>query len=168
MTIRARLSDVLLVLAIVGIAINVGGTFFQMQVLIPEWSRDLPESVGTFFADGRWFAAQNRFWSHPVTTLSVLMVLIALPVSWPYRERRNWTLVALVLLVPILLSTALWFVPQGVMPLMRDAGAGMSPAEITSLAERWIFWDRVRFVGALVVLVAALRALVAPPMRASL
>ena len=58
---RRRISDILLILSIIGIAINVGGTFYQMIVVIPEWSRDLPESVRTFFADGRWSQAQNRF-----------------------------------------------------------------------------------------------------------
>ena len=147
-----------------GLAINLGGTFYQMMVIYPEWSGNLPESLVTFFSGGKWFAAQARFWQNPVTDLGLPMFIAALIVSWPYKQRRNWMLVALAILVPIILSTALYFIP-GVFGLMRDAGAGMTPAEITSRAQAWLFWDKVRFLGIILVFVATLLALTAPPLR---
>ena len=159
---RARLSEILLILAIVGLAINLGGTFYQMVVIYPEWSGQLPESLVTFFGGGRWFAAQGRFWQHPVTDLGLPIFIAALVVSWPYKQRRNWMLLAVLVLVPIILSTALYFIPNA-LGLMRDAGASMSPADITARAQAWLFWDKVRFAGILLVFVATLLALSATP-----
>jgi len=78
---RARLSNFFLVLAIMGLAINVGGTFYQMTVIYPEWSGQLPGSLVTFFRGGKWFSAQGRFWQHPVTDLGLPIFLVALAVA---------------------------------------------------------------------------------------
>jgi len=162
---KARLSNILLMLSLVGFAVNIGGTFYQMTVIIPEWSNELPLSVSRFFGDGRWAAAQFRFWTHPLTDSGVLFFLAALIISWRYPKRRNWMLLTLLILVPVFLSTFLWFVPHGVFPLMRDAGAGMTASEITARAEAWIFWDKVRFVGILLAFGSALQALTTAPLR---
>jgi hypothetical protein len=73
-------------------------------------------------------------------------------------------LLALLVLIPIILSTVFWFIPQA-LGLMRDAGAGLTPGEITARAQAWLFWDKVRFVGILTVFVLNLVALVAAPLR---
>ena len=162
---KARLSNVLLMLSLVGFAVNIGGTFYQMTVIIPEWSNELPLSVSRFFGDGKWAAAQSRFWTHPLTDGGILFFIAGLIVSWRYTKRRNWMLLTLLILVPVFLSTMLWFVPHGFFPLMRDAGAGMMASEITTRAESWIFLDKVRFVGILLAFVAALQALATAPLR---
>ncbi len=84
---KARLSNILLMLSLVGFAINIGGTFYQMTVIIPEWSNELPLSVSRFFDDGKWAAAQFRFWTHPLTDGGVLFFLAALIVSWRYTTQ---------------------------------------------------------------------------------
>jgi hypothetical protein len=162
---KARLSNVLLMLSLVGFAVNIGGTFYQMTVIIPEWSNELPLSVSRFFGDGRWAAAQFRFWMHPLTDSGVLFFLAGLIVSWRFPKRRDWMLLTLLILVPVFLSTMLWFVPHGVFPLMRDAGAGMTDSEITTRAESWIFWDKIRFAGILLAFGTALQALATAPLR---
>lgn len=163
-TMRSRASNVLLVIAIMSVAINFGGTYYQMTVLYPEWSGNLPQSLTTFFADGRWFVAQTRFWQNPATDIGLPAFLIALILSWPYRRRRNWMLVALLILVPIVVATGLWFIP-GVLRLMRDGGVGLSPDEITRSAQAWLFWDKFRFAGVVLVFLALLFAFASPAER---
>ena len=161
---RSLASNVLLLIAILSIALNFGGTWYQMMVLYPEWSGNLPQSLTTFFGDGRWFVAQTRFWQNPATDIGLPAFVIALIVSWPYRRRRNWMLIALLILLPVIVATAAWFIP-GVMRLMRDAGRGLSPEEITRSAQAWLFWDRVRFAAVGAVLLATLFAFASPAAR---
>ena len=41
---------------------------------------------------------------------------------------------------------------------MAEAGAGRTDAEITSRANAWIFWDKVRFAGIIAAMVALMMA----------
>jgi hypothetical protein len=47
----------------------------------------------------------------------------------------------------MLIWTVIYFIPQGVVPLMQRGGEGMSPDEITRTARAWIFWDWFRVAG---------------------
>ncbi len=157
--VRHWLADALLIGFLISAAVPLGGTVYQMLVIIPEWSQDLPGSLVRLFQGTSWAEAQGRFWRHPVGLLNSLFLIGALITSWPNRRRRRWLLICTVLLIGVTFWTGLYFVPKGVVPLMVQAGAGMTPEEITARAEAWIFWDRVRFVVIVLAYLAGLLAL---------
>lgn len=157
--VRHRLADALLIGFLIAAAVPLGGTVYQMLVIIPEWSQDLPGSLVRLFQGTSWAEAQARFWMHPIELLYPLLLIGALIASWPNRLRRRWLLICTVLLIGVTVWTGLYFVPKGVVPLMVQAGAGMTPEEITARAEAWIFWDRVRFVVIVLAYLAGLLAL---------
>ena len=86
----------------------------------------------------------GRFWGSPILPLNALLLIGALATVWRDQLRRKWVIASAVLFFAALIWTGVWFVPQGVIPLMARGGEGMSPEEITSRASAWIFWDWFR------------------------
>ncbi|MGH7586547.1 MAG: hypothetical protein ACREMH_09895 [Gemmatimonadales bacterium] len=155
---RSRLAEFLLWIAIVMAGIVLGASVYQRIALIPEWGGYLPQSVIDYFGGTTAAAASGRFWTRflPPTGLVLLLTLVA---GWPDRQRRPWLALAFGLYLAAMVWTALWFIPEGVVPLMQQAGAGMTPDEISSRARTWIFLDWFRTALALGFLLALLQAL---------
>lgn len=72
----------------------VGGTLYQMLVIVPMWSASPPESVRTFFRGTDYNALIFRFFGPPFMALRVLPVVAALWAGWRYPRHRNALLVA--------------------------------------------------------------------------
>ena len=49
----------------------------------------------------------------------------------------------------MLVWTAVYFIPKGVIPLMQRGGVGLTPEAITQMGRAWIFWDWFRMAGTL-------------------
>ena len=49
MNTRDRIAQVLLWLAVLGLSVWLGGTLYQIVVIVPIWSHSPPESVRSFF-----------------------------------------------------------------------------------------------------------------------
>src|SRR5437879_4753302 len=140
---RQLMRDVLPWAALFFVAIIVGASAFQRIALIPQWSGDLPGSLIRYFQGTQAAPFITRFWSS-VTPLAALSVAAALAANWPDQVRRKWPGASALLFFAGLIWTVVWFIPQGVTPLMIRAGAGMSPEEITRRLNAWIFWDWFR------------------------
>jgi len=59
--VRRRVAKICLWLAILAMAISVGGNVFQMVVIDPVWSASPPESVHAFFSGTPFYEAIRRF-----------------------------------------------------------------------------------------------------------
>ena len=162
MSIRQRIAEALLWIALLFVATIIGAEVYQRISLIPEWGAALPDSVITYFRGTHAAASIGRFWIS-VLPPTALFVIGAGVFNWPDRPRRRWIGVGTLLFVAMLVWTEVFLVPKGVIPLMAHAGAGLSPEEITRLARSWIFWDWFRMAGTVVAYLALLRALTIQP-----
>jgi hypothetical protein len=147
-TTRERFADVLLWLVLVFVATMFGASVYQRISLIPEWGGALPQSVVQYFGDPRAGQAIDRFWTL-VTGPTALAIILALIVNWSLAARRRWISRGAILFFVMLAWTVLYFIPQGVMPLMVRGGQGLAPEAITEMARAWIFWDWFRMAGTL-------------------
>jgi hypothetical protein len=143
---RQRFAEVALWLALLLLTTMVGASVYQRISLIPEWGGALPESLVSYFRGTTAGASMDRFWQS-VTAPTALLIIIAGIANWPARSRRKWLGAAGVLFFAMLIWTAAYFIPKGVIPLMQRGGAGMSPDEIVRTARAWIFWDWFRMAG---------------------
>ena len=148
MSTRQRLAAVLLWGVLVLVGTMFGASVYQRISLIPEWGGALPQSVTLYFSDARAGQAIDRFWTL-ITGPTALAIVLALILNWPLVARRRWISGGALLFFAMLVWTAVYFIPGGVMPLMVRGGAGMTPEAITQMARAWIFWDWFRMAGTL-------------------
>lgn len=148
MTNRQRLATTLLWIAVVFVGTMFGASVYQRISLIPEWSSDLPHSVTRYFLDTNAGVAMDRFWT-VVTAPTAVTILFAFIFNWRVAGRRRWISLGAILFFLMLVWTAMFFIPKGVIPLMQRGGAGLTPEAITQMARAWIFWDWFRMAGTL-------------------
>ncbi len=165
MSARQIAGEVLLYLAIFSLGVIMGAEVYQRISLIPEWGGHLPESLIRYFQGTTAAASIGRFWEMCLPP-TALLVIAAVVVNWADRSRRKWVGIAGLLFLTAMVWTVVWFVPRGVIPLMVRAGNGMTPAEITELAQAWIFRDWFRMAIAAGAYVALIKALTQRPAAA--
>jgi hypothetical protein len=146
--IRPQLSGVLLSTVLVLVGTMFGASVYQRISLIPEWGGALPQSVVAYFGDPRAGQAVDRFWTG-VTAPTAVAIILALALNWTSAARRRWIGSGAALFFVLLVWTVVFFIPQGVMPLMVRGGSGLTPDAITEMARAWIFWDWFRMAGTL-------------------
>ena len=148
--------------AILLVGVIIGASVYQRISLIPYWGGDLPGSVVTYFQGTTAAASIGRFWT-TILPPTAIFVLVALLANLPDRGRRKWVIIAAILFIAMLIWTAIYFVPSGVIPLMERAAAGLSADEITQRAKAWIFWDWFRVAGTIGAELSLLKALTYRP-----
>jgi len=163
MSVRQKIGEVLLWMALLLVGTVIGASVYQRISLIPEWGGALPDSVVTYFRDTQAAHSIGRFWAS-VLPPTALFVIAAAAFNWPERPRRRWLGVGTILFLAMLLWTEIYFVPKGVIPLMARAGAGLSGDQITTMAKAWILWDWFRMAGTVAAYLALLRVLTIRPL----
>jgi hypothetical protein len=158
---RDRIAQVLLWLAVVGLSVWVGGTLYQMLVVVPLWSASPPESVRAFFLGTRYNETIWNFFGPPFMIARLAPLVGALLVGWHLRRHRNWLLVAAICMAFGVVFTLAYIYPINDV-LFAQAGGDHSAEEIQSMARRWIIADRVRFGVGFIGFLALLRALSIP------
>jgi hypothetical protein len=91
---RRSVAEVCLWLAVLTLAISVGGNLFQMVVIDPIWSASPPESVRAFFVGTPFLAALRRFHTHPLLQAGAVCLLAALILNRNVPTLRKWILLA--------------------------------------------------------------------------
>ena len=147
-TTRSRIGGIVLYIVLVFVGTMFGASVYQRISIIPEWGGDLPQSVVTYFRGTNSGQAMDRFWSS-VTAPTAIVIILALALNWPLSARRRWISLGAALFFVMLAWTGLYFIPNGVMPLMQRGGDGLAPETITQMAEAWIFWDWFRMAATL-------------------
>jgi hypothetical protein len=157
MTLRYRALEVLLWYVVLAWATWLGGTLYQMVVVVPLWSAAPPESVYAFFGSTDYNRTIFHFFGPPFMAARTVPLLVALALAWPLPGHRRALALASACVVAATLFTIVYVYPINAV-LFAEAGAGLSAAEVDSLAQQWIWADRARSLVGLVAFVAILRA----------
>jgi hypothetical protein len=148
----------LLGLAVLALTTWVGGTLYQMLVIVPLWSASPPESVRAFFQGTDYNSTIYHFFGPPFMAARNLPLLLALVFGW-HRPRHRY---ALLLAVGCFLVFGVIFTLVYVYPinevLFHHAGGSHTAEEIRVMVDQWIFADRVRFAVGIVGFLALLWA----------
>src|SRR5918998_296088 len=158
---RNRIAQVLLWLAVLGLSVWVGGTLYQMLVIVPMWSASPPESVRAFFLGTRYNETIWNFFGPPFMAARSAPLLGALLVGWHLPRHRKWLLVAAACMAFGVVFTLAYIYPINDV-LFTQAGGHHSPDEIRAMARQWVLADRVRFGVGVIGFLALLRALSIP------
>ena len=158
---RDRIAQILLWLAVLGLSVWVGGTLYQMLVIVPMWSSSPPESVRAFFLGTRYNETIWNFFGPPFMAARLAPLLGALLVGWHLRQHRKWLLVAASSMIFGVVFTLAYVYPINDV-LFLQAGGNHSPEEVQGMARQWIAADRVRFGVGVIGFLALLRALSIP------
>jgi hypothetical protein len=149
MATRQRVAVICLWSVLVLLGTMFGASVYQRISLIPQWGGALPQSVVDYFRDPNAGQVIDRFWTL-VTAPTAVAIILTLIANWPFVARRRWIASGAVLFFVMLVWTVVYFIPQGVVPLMVRGGDGLAPDAITQMARAWIFWDWFRMAGTLV------------------
>lgn len=155
-TVRNRVAEVALWLAVIGMSIYVGGTVYQMAVIVPIWDASPPESVRAFFQGTDYNRTVFNFFGPKMAMIRNLPLVVALIAAWPLAHRKL-LLVALVCTVTMFVFTNTYIHPINDV-LFVKAGGTLKPEDVRALADRWIAADRFRLVVTVVGYVALLLA----------
>ena len=141
---RALLVRILLWYNVLSLGIWLGGTVYQMAVIVPLWSASPPESVRAFFQGTAFMTTIYSFFG-PVTQLArALPLFILVAVAWPYRNVRLWIAACASTMVIGLVMTRAYIYPMNDV-LFEKAGGDLGADAIRALVRNWIVADRVRF-----------------------
>ena len=128
---------------VVSLAVWVGGTVYQMLVIVPLWSASPPESLRSFLQGTAFTTTIYNFFG-PVTQLTrVPPVFILALVGWNQPQLRPWLLVCAGTMLVGLVMTRAYIYPMN--ELLAKAGDGLSADAVRALVRKWIIADRVRF-----------------------
>jgi uncharacterized membrane protein len=157
MTIRERILVVLLWLLVIAHRTWVGGTLYQMLVIVPMWSASPPESVRAFFQGTDYNRTIFNFFGPPFIAGRNLLMVAALSAGWHLPRHRFALLLAAACFAFAVVFTLLYIYPINAV-LFEQAGGSHSAEEIRAMADRWIFADRLRFAVGVVGFLAVLWA----------
>jgi len=157
MSIRNQALNVLLWYAIFAWGIWLGGTVYQMLVVVPMWSASPPESLRAFVHGTEYNRTIYHFFGPPFIAARIVPTIIALALAWNLPKHRVVLGVAAVCVVAIAIFTLAYVYPINAV-LFEQAGGDRSATEITAMVSTWIWADRIRFGVGVVAFVAILRA----------
>ena len=141
---RKKLFTFFLWLSVINLSIWIGGTMFHMIVVLPLWSRPLPDSVENFFGGTRAYEYLLDFYGPMWMLIRILPIIIALLLGWNSKRHRYFILITLLTIVlGVILSIIVVFPINEA--IMAKAGVGSSPEEIKRMVHTWIQSDRLRF-----------------------
>ena len=163
---RYRIAQLLLWLAVLGASVWVGGTLYQMLVIVPIWSASPPDSVRAFFLGTKYNETIWNFFGPPYMLARGLPVFGALALAWPSAQHRKWLLVAALCGIFTVFFTLAYIYPINNV-LFMQAGGNHTAEEIQAMARTWIWADRVRFGIGVFAFFTLLRAFTIPFARES-
>ena len=151
---RSKVTNFILWCWVLAVTFLMGGGVFEHSVLTPIWAGATPESV-TSWPHG---VAQARFFGIVTPVIFLLSVTMLISTWWMAPRVRKWALIAGIFFVIIGISSAVYFVPI-LQQTIGTRGAGLSPEEITTLANNFVTWNWARWVFIIGAWAAGLRAL---------
>lgn len=157
MELREQTLNVLLWYSVFAWGTWLGGTLYQMLVVVPMWSSSPPESVHAFFLGTEYNRTIFHFFGPPFMVARVIPVLVALALAWHLPGHRQALGIAVSCLVITVVFTLIYIYPINAV-LFAQAGGDLSAAEIADLVRNWIWADRLRFSVGVVAFFAMLRA----------
>jgi len=147
--------------SVIGFSIWFGGTIFSISVIVPMWSESLPDSARTFFGETSFTKHIYNFFGPPWMILRNLPLLIALIIGWKSFRHRIYIFISVSILISSIGFTLIYIYPIN-NDLMINAGMEFSDIELTKLAIKWIWADRIRFVVMVIGYIFLLKAFILP------
>jgi hypothetical protein len=164
MSLRDRALDVLLWYAVLAWGTWLGGTLYQMLVVVPLWSASPPESVRAFFTGTDYNRTIFHFFGPPFMAVRTLPLLLGLPLAWHRPAHRLPLGIAATGVALATIFTIVYVYPINDV-LFAQAGGSGSPEQITAMVRQWIWADRLRFGVGVVVFICLLQAFRLPLRR---
>lgn len=149
MTLRKKLLTFFLWWAVIGFSLWVGGTLFNMTVIVPIWSESPPESVRHFFGDTSFVKHIYNFFGPPWMAIRTLPIVVALFLGWSSKLHRRYLLITTIIFIVSVVSTLVYVYPINAI-LWFKAGGDRTAEEIKIMVDKWIFADRLRFAVMLI------------------
>jgi hypothetical protein len=146
---------------VLGFALWVGGTVFNMLVVVPLWSSSPPDSVRKFFRGTDFNRTVWNFFGPPWMAARLLPLIGALFAAWPWSPHRKYLLITVACMAFGVAYTLAYIYPINAV-LFEQAGGTGGVEEIRAMVRRWIFADRLRFAVGLIGFVFLLRAFATP------
>lgn len=157
MSLRDRALDLLLWYVVFAWAAWLGGTLYQMLVIVPLWSAAPPESVRAFFTGTEYNRTIFHFFGPPFMAARILPLLITLALAWRRPAHRRALGLAAGCIVLMTVFTLAYVYPINAV-LFEQAGGDNTPARIDAMVGQWIWADRLRFGVGIIAFAAILRA----------
>lgn len=141
---RELLVRILLWYNVLSLGVWVGGTLYQMIVIVPLWSASPPETLHSF-VQGTGYLTTIRHFFGPVTqVLRALPLFLLVAAAWNLPHLRPWVSTCAATLVFGLVLTRAYIYPMNDV-LFDHAGGNLAPDAVRALVDAWIRADRVRF-----------------------
>jgi uncharacterized membrane protein len=157
LTTRDTITLVFLWIAVLSWGIWIGGTIYQMMVIVPMWSASPPESLRGFLTRTDFLHHVVKFFGPRWMPLRVLSVWGALFCGWNLRAHRPFLIAA-----PFCVTIGVVFTMAYIYPinaiLFDQVGGNLSDEEIRAMLRQWILADRARLFLISVGYLALLRA----------
>jgi Domain of unknown function (DUF1772) len=161
---RTRIAQVLLWISVINFGIYIGGTLYQMLVIVPQWSASIPESLRAFYAGDHVNLNHtlSNFFGPKTMLIRNLPLIGALVFAWHSPLHRKYLFVGLLCMTVFgLIFTVFYIYPVNDV-LFTQAGGSLSAEECSALASRWIWADRIRLAVVAIGYLAMLRAFSVP------
>ncbi len=142
MKIKSLIKDTPIWLYTFVLAIGVGATVYQMMVIVPEFTRDMPDSM---IALANSQIKPSKFWASPIFGISSLILpIVALIFNWK-TPRRKWLLLSFGFYIAASVFTVIYFYPRlKIMGLFGEPPSTNTTLLIQTLKD-WVFMDKLRF-----------------------
>lgn len=154
------ISQIFLWIAVVAWGFWLGGLVYEMVVIIPLWSSDLPRSAIEWNSRPDFVVNPTQFYLPTVVTL-MLSSLLAMILKWRSSGLRILLALSTACAICAFVFTIIYFFPKNDV-LFRGLNAGLTGEEITAIANAWIRGNWIRFGIMVVGFFAALRAFSSP------
>ena len=157
---RNALTALSLWISLISWSIWLGGTIYQMLVVVPMWSRHLPESLVAFLRSTNFTRDVLKFFGPrwmPVRSLALLLPFL----DWNLLAHRPFLIVAACSVAASLIFTIAYVYPINAV-LFSDTVEGRNIHEVQTLAHHWIVADQVRLLVVSIGYLALLRAVSLP------
>ena len=154
------LAKIMLWIAVVAWSVWFGGLMYELFVITPLWSANLPSSAIEWNSRPNFLLIPTPFYA-PVAVTTILSSLLGLIFNWKSNNRRIWLILSTVSAILTLGFTLIYFFPKNEV-LFHNQNLGLSGEEITAIGNAWIRANWIRVGMMIVGFFAALKAFSLP------
>jgi hypothetical protein len=130
-------------IAVILMAIWIGGTVYQMLVIVPLWTASLPESLSSFMRGTDFSHTVLNFFGSRFGLPRLVAIAVALAAGWRSPKHRAALLGVVTSQLFIIAFSVLFIYP--ILPAIVAGGAS-NVEETRDILHRFILLDRFRFV----------------------
>ncbi len=138
---KGKIREATLGMGMFFMSILIGATVYQMIVVVPEFSRDIPNGMIEF---ARGHVQTKTFWTSPIMPIGFLISILALILNWR-TPRKKWLLLSLSLVALGEVLTVIFVFPQLKIMGLLDGNPSSDTILLTSTIKQWVVVDHLRF-----------------------